>query len=131
MFLCNGMIQMIIVTLMWLLVSGPTAICNAFSTFVGRGIVISRYEHSSPSLAVQRRNAVSSRISLGSVADNNSVVSVSSRRSMIVSSVAMIIGVSQVATKANADVSDGNSLPEGAQQFARTIKLKTDLKVKS
>jgi hypothetical protein len=28
-----------------------------------------------------------------------------------------------------ADVSDGNALPQGAQQFARTIKLKTDLKV--
>lgn len=30
---------------------------------------------------------------------------------------------------ANADVSDGTSLPKAAQQFARVIKLKTDLKV--
>ena len=46
---------------------------------------------------------------------------------MIISSAALV--VSQVAVKVNADVSDGNALPEGAQQFARTIKLKTDLKV--
>ena len=29
-----------------------------------------------------------------------------------------------------ADVSDGNALPEGAQQFARTIKLKKDIQVR-
>lgn len=34
------------------------------------------------------------------------------------------------ASPAQADVSDGNSLPQGAQQFARVIKLKADLKVR-
>lgn len=31
--------------------------------------------------------------------------------------------------KANADVSDGNSLPQGAAQFARVVRLQSDLKV--
>jgi hypothetical protein len=30
---------------------------------------------------------------------------------------------------ARADVSDGNQLPQGAQQFARVLRLKTDLQV--
>lgn len=33
------------------------------------------------------------------------------------------------ASPSRADVSDGNALPQGAQQFARVLKLKTDLKV--
>ena len=33
------------------------------------------------------------------------------------------------ASPARADVWDGNALPQGAQQFSRVIKLKTDLKV--
>jgi hypothetical protein len=28
-----------------------------------------------------------------------------------------------------ADVSDGNTLPEGAQQFSRALRLKTDIQV--
>jgi len=31
---------------------------------------------------------------------------------------------------ASADVSDGNALPQGAQQFANVVKLKTNLKVR-
>jgi hypothetical protein len=55
---------------------------------------------------------------------------IASRRSIIVSSIALCVGfVTQGTMIANADVSDGNALPQGAQQFARTIKLKTDLKV--
>jgi hypothetical protein len=34
------------------------------------------------------------------------------------------------ASPAKADVSDGNALPQGAQQFARVVKLQTDLKVR-
>jgi hypothetical protein len=82
-------------------------------------------EHSFSTLSAQKQPVDTSNIKM----ENDVQVSVSSRRSMIVSSVACITGASLFMTKANADVSDGNALPEGAQQFARTIKLKTDLKV--
>ena len=112
----------------WLLLSGATSICSAFSPLARPEMATFRNEHSFL-LAAHEHKFESSRASLMSDMESNLFVSTSSRRIMIVSCAAFVTGASQVVTKANADVSDGNALPEGAQQFARTIKLKTDLKV--
>ena len=125
MVLCIEKIQMFLVTFGWMLVSGPAASCSAFSVMVGKELVSSRCQHNLSWLPAHRQTPDLLKTNM----ENKVPVMlfVASRRHMIISSVALI--ASQVATKANADVSDGNALPEGAQQFARTIKLKTDLKV--
>ena len=51
---------------------------------------------------------------------NNSVVFLSSAS----------IGLLSESSPAFADVSDGNSLPEGAAQFGRVVRAKTDLEVR-
>jgi hypothetical protein len=125
MVICNEKIKMFLLALGWMLLSGPAATCSAFSAMAGMKIVGVGSQQSSTELHAHiqipnlTKNYVESKVPV--------LLSAVSRRNMIVSSVAFI--ASQVATKANADVSDGNELPEGAQQFARTIKLKTDLKV--
>jgi hypothetical protein len=119
---CKGMA---LFTLLWAILSGPTAVCQAFSPSAGIEVVTFRRVHSFSSLAAHTQTSESSSSNI----INDVLHSGSTRRNMIISSVAFITGASQVATKVNADVSDGNALPEGAQQFARTIKLKTDLKV--
>ena len=51
------------------------------------------------------------------------------RRKAMIASLVVLSTSASPSQRAYADVSDGNSLPKGAQQFARTIKLKTDIKV--
>lgn len=41
------------------------------------------------------------------------------------------LGVLAFPDVARADVSDGTSLPQGAQQFARVLRLKTDIQVRN
>jgi len=50
-----------------------------------------------------------------------------SRRDWLVASTALIL---VPATAAHADVSDGNTLPQGMLQFNRAIRLKKDIKVR-
>lgn len=126
MVICIEKLLMSLATLGWMLVSGPAATCSAFSVMTGTEMVGLHCQRTISSLHAQRQTPNLSNICIESN-DVPVLLSAVSRRNMIVSSVAFI--ASQVATKANADVSDGNALPEGAQQFARTIKLKTDLKV--
>lgn len=129
MALFSRKLEMILATFLWMLASGPSATCSAFLMLTGGAAVTLRSEHSSSSVYAQKPTVEATRIFLASGAENDTLLPVSSRRNMITTSVMIFAGASQIATKANADVSDGNSLPEGAQQFARTIKLKTDLKV--
>lgn len=126
MVICIEKLQMCLATLGWMLVSGPAATCSAFSVMTGTEMVGLRCQRTLSSLHAHRQTPNLSNICIESN-DAPLLLSAVSRRNMIFSSVAFI--ASQVATKVNADVSDGNALPEGAQQFARTIKLKTDLKV--
>jgi hypothetical protein len=57
-----------------------------------------------------------------------------SRRQVVVETIkqftpaAVLLGTSSLPVRA--DVSDGNALPQGAQQFARVLRLKTNLKVR-
>jgi hypothetical protein len=60
---------------------------------------------------------------------NTNVHAVSRRSAMIISPIVFFVAASQP-QRTNADVSDGNALPKGAQEFARTLKLKTDIKVR-
>jgi hypothetical protein len=57
---------------------------------------------------------------------SNLHIALTRRAAMMI--VPIVVGV-KASTPAVADVSDGTTLPQGAQQFARTIKLKIDLKV--
>ncbi len=129
MALFSRKVKTILVIFLWMLVSDPSATCSAFLTLAGRAVVTLRSEYSLSSVQAQKPTVESTRIFLASGSENDTLPPVSSRRNMITTSVMFVTGASQIATKANADVSDGNALPEGAQQFARTIKLKTDLKV--
>jgi hypothetical protein len=52
-----------------------------------------------------------------------------SRRRQLVGAAVLLPFIAAGTPPARADVSDGNVLPKGAQQFARVVKLKTDLKV--
>ena len=130
MVLYNRMMEMLQVTLIWMMVAGPESLCSAFVPLAGLETVsVLRCKHSISSLTAHMQTAESPRALVGNDIENHVLVSDSSRRTMVISSIAFVAGASQVATNVNADVSDGNALPEGAQQFARTIKLKTDLKV--
>lgn len=54
------------------------------------------------------------------------------RRESLAGIATSVLGVSSmilVPRVAKADVSDGNSLPQGAAQFARVVRLQSDLKV--
>jgi hypothetical protein len=99
--------------------------CSFHAVFGGRGSL--KFEtFSSPSNCKQYSQL---HESLDSSDTKTSIHAVSRREAMIVS----LIAFSAAATQpqyANADVSDGNALPKGAQQFARTLKLKTDIKVR-
>jgi hypothetical protein len=56
-----------------------------------------------------------------------------SRRQFVLTTLVGVATVSSTCTgsaPARADVSDGTSLPNGAQQFARVVRLKSDVKVK-
>ena len=124
----NENIQMFYLALLaCMLLSGHAATCSAFTTMAGQ--VSSRCHSTLSSLPRHWQTPEISTVSLGVDREKKTPVPqpATSRRKMIISSAALV--VSQVAVKVNADVSDGNALPEGAQQFARTIKLKTDLKV--
>jgi len=51
-------------------------------------------------------------------------------RRTFVSAAAIAVGASTLFTRpAFSDVSDGNTLPQGAAQFSRVLKVKSDLKV--
>lgn len=60
---------------------------------------------------------------------DNGVQNVVSRRCALTVAAALVPVLVAGFSPAVADVSDGSSLPQGARQFARVVKLKTDLKV--
>jgi hypothetical protein len=75
----------------------------------------------------QQQHVGKTKLNLATVAENRS-----SRRDVLVAGAAAVFGAAILGAPtvpAFADVSDGTSLPEGAAQFSRLIRVKNDLKV--
>jgi hypothetical protein len=119
--------------LIWLLILNPTRSFSVFRLSVGRMLnneQVPSDKDTFTSLFVQEPQTCFLQEKSISKNENLSCEQcfASTRRSVFMTAIATFV-TTQVALTSNADVSDGNSLPQGALQFARTIKLKTDLKV--